>query len=332
MADDVESPPVVRQIAVRSGPELSRPQAFERWEAQMIETYFPLAVPPLSEGEFHGRITHGRYGEIDVTQVGSSPQQVSLTDSLIAAADDEYLLASIGIKGRGLLHLDGATAALGPGDMVFFGSSRRLRWDFDSTWDKTVLQVPVGLLREHGGITLEDVPLCRTITADSVAGVVARFFLDLARLQRENAEHAALLAESALDLLVAAARSAGGLPRPPAGEGGYSAEAFDRRQVLEYMRARCTDPAFTVDRIAQGCMLSRRTLYRIFDGMAEGPAAVLWRMRVEHARGLLARSELPVAVVAAGSGFRAESHFFRVFRELTGLTPGEYRASCGTGA
>lgn len=331
--DNPGSELLVRKVEVRSGTGLPRLKAFERWEAQMIETYFPLAVSPPASGspvasrDFHGRITHGRYGDVDVTAIGATPQRVRLTDKLIAAAEDEYLLASIGAAGRGRLHLDGKVAEIGAGDMVFFGSAQKLEWDFENPWEKTVLQIPLRRLREHSGLTLEDVPLGRTLAHTSSAAVVSRFFLDLARLQRRSPEEAALLAEPALDLLVAAVRVAAGAASPQAADA-----AFDRQRVLDYMRTHFADPGFTVDRIAQGCMLSRRTLYRIFDRLDEGPAGVLRRMRVDHARGLLANTYLPMSSIALGSGFLSERAFFRTFRELTGMTPGEYRAAFATGA
>jgi AraC family transcriptional regulator len=47
--------------------------------------------------------------------------------------------------------------------------------------------------------------------------------------------------------------------------------------------------------------------------------------RVERAQGLLAQSDLPVAEVALACGFANQSHFTRVFREVTGSTPARFR-------
>ncbi|WP_369640391.1 hypothetical protein, partial [Nocardia sp. JMUB6875] len=276
MSSEIDPAPAVRRLEVRSGPELPRELAFEHWEAQMIETYFPLAVAPLEAPEFHGAITHARYGAVDVTTVGSAPQQVRLTDRLIAGADDEYLLASICVRGRGRLHLDDRIAEIGPGEMVFFGSSRELHWEFDRDWEKTVLQVPLSQLRDHSGLTLADVPLAVTVPNAGPAAVVSGFFRRLADLQQREPDSAALLAEPALDLLAAAVSLAGGHTPP-------NRTALARERVLAFMRAECADPDLSVDRIAQACMLSRRALYRLFDGLEGGPAAALRRIRTEHA-------------------------------------------------
>jgi AraC family transcriptional regulator len=49
------------------------------------------------------------------------------------------------------------------------------------------------------------------------------------------------------------------------------------------------------------------------------------RLRVESARRLLEDGRQPLSEVALAAGFADQSHFTRVFRRLTGMTPGEYR-------
>ena len=51
------------------------------------------------------------------------------------------------------------------------------------------------------------------------------------------------------------------------------------------------------------------------------------RVRVEHARKLLAEPTLSIKEVAAACGFADPYHFSKVFRKIDGLPPSEYRAS-----
>ncbi|MBL1075141.1 AraC family transcriptional regulator [Nocardia sp. 2] len=311
----------VRQVEVRSGPGLTEAAAFERWEAHMSETYFPLAVSPVPAGEFHGWISCGRYGDVEVTAVGSTPQQVRRTDRLIADDADEYLLAGIFVAGRGRLQLGGRVTAIGPGEMVLYRSGRRYRWDIEGRWEKTVVQVPISRLTEHSGLLASEIPDVIGLPAHGPAGLVSRFFRDVADLQRRDCADARLLMHPALDLLTAALRlSSGSAPGP-------SADALARRRILDHMRANCHDPALTVERIAQSCMMSRRTLYRMFEDVDGGPATVLRRMRVELAARLLIDSALPVGRIAKASGFAADRHFYRAFRGEMGTTPTAFRAA-----
>jgi len=55
------------------------------------------------------------------------------------------------------------------------------------------------------------------------------------------------------------------------------------------------------------------------------PSQYLRTVRVQHARGLLAMTDKPLAEIAAVTGFTDQSHFTRRFRQTTGLTPDAYR-------
>jgi AraC-like DNA-binding protein len=50
-------------------------------------------------------------------------------------------------------------------------------------------------------------------------------------------------------------------------------------------------------------------------------------LRVESACDRLAHTTLPMVEIALLSGFSSQSHFCRVFKRLTGTTPGHYRSS-----
>jgi AraC family transcriptional regulator len=59
--------------------------------------------------------------------------------------------------------------------------------------------------------------------------------------------------------------------------------------------------------------------------LGRGPAKEILRVRVEHAKTLLAETDETLKSVAADLGFRSLAHFAYVFRRETGITPAEYR-------
>ena len=69
-----------------------------------------------------------------------------------------------------------------------------------------------------------------------------------------------------------------------------------------------------------------RTFRRFF---GEGPGDYLARLRVRFARERLSRSEAPLSEIAFLSGFSDQSHFTRVFKHHTGMTPGSFRRVAG---
>jgi len=82
---------------------------------------------------------------------------------------------------------------------------------------------------------------------------------------------------------------------------------------------------------AVACMVararvSRRTFTRRFRAATgRTPMHYVQAIRVERARQLLEATALPVTEIAARVGYADVSHFNRVFRRETDLTPGAYR-------
>lgn len=57
----------------------------------------------------------------------------------------------------------------------------------------------------------------------------------------------------------------------------------------------------------------------------ERPLAYIHAKRIERAQFLITTTDMPYAEIAGGTGFDNLSHFSRVFKKITSLTPGEYR-------
>ncbi|TCJ94377.1 helix-turn-helix domain-containing protein [Nocardia alba] len=296
-------------------------ESFAEWESLLSESYVPLMADPRDEGTFHGRIERSSQPGFELSTISASGQRIRRTRAGIAKTAGEFLLVSILTEGSGLLHQDGRVALVGPGDMVFYDTSRPYHWDLDGPWSQVVVQTPLEVLLQQLGPGASPLPTAVTVSSDSAGGVVAGFFRDLARIQQSSPGHATVLAVNGIKLLASAIRlAAAEIPSD------QPAQALSREQVLAFMRTRCADPSLTIDDIARACLVSRRTLYRLFGDVEDGLSAVLRRMRVECARTLLTRDPgRATATVALASGFASERHFFRAFRLETGMTPGEFR-------
>jgi AraC-like DNA-binding protein len=78
--------------------------------------------------------------------------------------------------------------------------------------------------------------------------------------------------------------------------------------------------------LAEAAHLSRNHLIRLFtETYGLTPMRRLLHVRLEHARDLLANTDLPVAAVGEACGFRDANYFARVFRRYEGSTPSAYR-------
>lgn len=78
--------------------------------------------------------------------------------------------------------------------------------------------------------------------------------------------------------------------------------------------------------IANAVDLSPFHFARLFkQATGVSPHQYLIKSRIERAKSLLAKSELPIVEVGFRVGFKNQSHFTTLFRKLTSLTPKAYR-------
>ena len=105
--------------------------------------------------------------------------------------------------------------------------------------------------------------------------------------------------------------------------GGLSREKM--RAVLDYLNAHLATNIRLAE-LAEVVAMSPYHFLRLFrDSSGLTPHQYLVHRRVEVAKSMLLRDDLPVAEVAQRLGFSDQSHFTRHFRRLTGAPPGQLR-------
>lgn len=87
---------------------------------------------------------------------------------------------------------------------------------------------------------------------------------------------------------------------------------------------------FRIRELAEAARLSERTLLRRFKkATGRAPREYVQALRVERAKRLLESGNASVDEIAAQVGHNDAPSFFRLFKTLAGLTPGEYRKRFG---
>lgn len=297
------------------------PEAFEQWRGLISDTFVPLTAVPTTDRPFRGELRVVTHPAVQLTEVRAQGQHVQRTRSLIAGSSEDYLLASIQLGGQGRVEQDGRTAVLTPGAMTFYDSTRPYVLHFDDAFTQLVVQLPRRPLLAAAGVPDEGVHLTAVaLEAGGPGSVLAGFFSSLALLQDRDPAGALQLSAHAPALLASALRLASGQ-----GAGTDDAD-LARERVLAHLRRRAADPQLDADTAAAACHLSRRAMFRLFEGH-ESWASALRRIRVERAAELLlTQPRRPVAAIGAACGFAGEAQFHRAFRQLTGRTPAEHRA------
>ena len=98
-----------------------------------------------------------------------------------------------------------------------------------------------------------------------------------------------------------------------------------RRRVHDYIAAHL-DQKITNDALAQIAGLSTAHFCAAFK-QTEGtsPHGFVLQYRVRQTQQLLASTEMSLAEIADAVGFSNQSHCIHYFREIVGVTPGDYR-------
>lgn len=112
------------------------------------------------------------------------------------------------------------------------------------------------------------------------------------------------------------------------GPSGHEPEQINR--VLSMIDARFAEP-LRLSELCAAASLSERTLTRYFvQHIGESVGRYIARVRIGHACRMLADTSLPVAVIAARSGFANVANFNRQFKATKQTTPAEYRRMFAT--
>jgi transcriptional regulator GlxA family with amidase domain len=180
------------------------------------------------------------------------------------------------------------------------------------------------LARRHPEVEVDADPIfVRDGNVTTSAGVSAGMDLALALVEEDLGRELAL--EAARWLVV--------FLRRPGGQAQFSAQLaaqMAEREPLRELQAWLPDHLdedLSVPALARRACMSERHFARAFrDETGMTPAAYVEAARVERARIALETGDLPVATIAAQTGFGTVETMRRAFRRRVGVSPADYRS------
>ncbi len=97
-------------------------------------------------------------------------------------------------------------------------------------------------------------------------------------------------------------------------------------RVRAWIEAHHADPELKVADMAQAAWVDLRTLQRKLRSLLDlTPAGLLQEVRLEKARAMLRARPVPIQLIAASCGFGSPQAFSRIFRQVEGLAPNQWR-------
>jgi len=301
------------------------------WRHVMSDTFAPVTIREMAEGDVAGSIRGHWAGRLLVTDVQSTGQDIRRTPRLISEADNAYFQVAVVASGVGQICQDDKQAVLHPGDCVLYETTRPFQWLFDSDWDVWVFSLPSESVR----LSDSERRLISARRLDGTAGltgVVSRFLLDLARHSEDlPAEQSERVLAHASDLVVT-------LLSDRLGDSTRVRGAVQRSLMLrikDYIHQRLCDPALGPAEIAAAVNISTRYLHKLFEADHDTVSLYIKGLRLDRARRDLLDPRLagrPISTIAYSCGFGDLSGFNRAFKQAYALSPNEVRNASASAA
>jgi AraC-like DNA-binding protein len=296
----------------------------EELEQVASENLMPVLV--RTEPQFRGRMAMADLGgAVALTSAHSAGSlQTVYTDRMAARADaGDRMVFCVHVSGRGHVRQHDRVAELTTGTGVLYEA--RSRWELVAPgenrhlalhFSRDLLPLPAARVSEACARGLDP----RTPAMQMLSGYLGRLFElgdTLTGEQRLDAGRAAV------DLLVMALRDVG--PAVTAADGS-AAVLLDMMRL--HVREHLADPRLDVEELARRHHVSVRHTHTLFARAGTTPGAYLREQRLLAAQAMLADPRhdlLPVAAIAATTGFGDPRTFERAFRRRYGTTPGSWR-------
>lgn len=295
--------------------------AIDYWREIRRRAYVDVVCDPTTP-RFHGQVTSGDYGSFTISTKQATGDVARRGPHQIAqgAEADEYLFATFQVAGTGILDQADRTAIVAPGTFALYDSSVPFVLSHDGPYQQVVVRLAADNAYALAGLKRDTDLLAVTLDCDGAMSAIAAFFINFAATQVDDprgaehlAPHASALAATLLSY--AAAPEEPGLP-----------DFLRQDEIRSFIRTHLADAHLDADTIAAAARMSRRSLYRLFEGTDLSVMELVRTLRIDTACKLLSRyPDRPISVIARETGFNSVSSFHRTFRAETGLTPGDYR-------
>jgi AraC-like DNA-binding protein len=242
---------------------------------------------------------------------------------------------SIGLvsAGRSVLRNSAGECAVGSGDLVLVnaGEVHACRALDDQAWAYSMLFVDTGWLAQLQTLVLGRqherlLPFAASVLrgrADLAHGF-RRLVASLEDAQADTFEREQHSLDFFTTLVEASSLGDGAGCKPPLHSHG---RGMDRRlrRAIDLLHDRYSQALRLAD-LSEAAGLSATQLTRLFRAQTGlTPHAYLVNVRVQRSRALLREGGLPLAEIAATTGFADQAHLQRHYRRLNAVTPGAYR-------
>lgn len=294
-------------------------ERLDYWIGAVCEGFLEMDVTSPQASRFEAELTSAPLGPLQLNRVRGSAQDVYRTRRAVARSRENYFYLLCKTDHAWVAVQHGRQARLLPGDLVLVDSRHCYEFHFGETCNTLSLELPTAWVERW----LPDPAAQAARRIDGSSGFGAALSAFARQLQPEVALAPPLPTELLTDQLGALLALATTAGPAPSRDGAAPSE-----RICAALRARHAEPGLTAAQVAAGLGIGERSLHRALAGSGHSFASLLAECRMAAARRLLADARfdgLTVAEIGRRVGLLDPSHFVRVFRRGTGLTPGALR-------
>lgn len=304
----------------------SRADRLEAYRTAISGAFVPLDASVEDDAPFDASVHSKSIGALSISEIRGTGHVVTRAAREIRTADPEFYKLGLQVRGRSVLSQGGHDEVVTQGHFVLYDTSHPYTLSFDSAYRMQVVMFPRAMLR------LPDGPVSEVAVKQISGrrGTAALLPPMLSALNRQAVSPEPLVAgplgDAVMDLVTAMFAEQLQLQDDVMPE---TAHRVLLRRIQGFARDNLRDPDLDPAALAAAHHVSLRQLHRLFQ--AEGTTVGGW-IRAERLEGC--RRELtdprqaaaPVSEIASRWGFHNAAHFSRLFREVYGATPSQYRS------
>ena len=292
------------------------------WREWIFSHFGGLESDLYGDTDFDGRMAASRAGDVILTKLEANRHRVLRSPHLARASDTPYLKIVAPWQGSATVEQQGRQACARDGGWVIYDTTGSYSIANPERVEHLIVMLPKDQMAERG-VRLGD------LMARHVGGAtgISRVALETMRTTYQELPNMSPdAARGAGELIMQLVRLS--LLELAGQETAMTQRAALKDRIRDHVARHLRDPQLSIDGIARALNCSRRHLYNAFAGDDHALAGYIQHQRVQACVRELrhpANAGRPITEIALSCGFSSPSHFSRVFREHTAMSPSEFR-------
>lgn len=293
-----------------------------QWREWVWRHFGGLESHLYGDTAFDGRLAAARAGDVILTRLEGGRHRVVRTPGMARGDDSAYLKIVAPWQGSAQVHQHGRQASAREGNWLIYDTTAPYEIDNPDATEHLIVMLPKAQMAERG------VHLGPLMARQAGGGRgISRVALEAMRhTYRELPEMSETAARGAGELIMQLVRLS--LLELSGQETASTQKVALRDRIRDHVARHLRDPRLSIEHIAQALNCSKRHLHNAFAEGDQTLASYIQQQRLQACIDDLRRNALerrPITDVALSWGFSNHSHFSRVFREHTGMSPSEFR-------